>query len=184
MSDDAKQYRIEAILEMEPVDQLIWAVEQQVTDATGHEASASAVPGGVAVSIWVEAWGAGDTLDGVEHLLKALGTWGNGVNEIRIQTIEQVERDLARPTIPVLVGASEAAGILDVSRQRVHQLHRDRSDFPTPLVEVAMGPLWDAEAIKAYATTRNRQGGRPRGVWERYELDAYAETHQEHPLNR
>jgi hypothetical protein len=70
------------------------------------------------------------------------------------------ERRAQAPTLPELVGASEVATMLGVTRQRVHQL-REHPSFPTPLVEVAMGPLWDARAVEAFARAWSRRPGRP-----------------------
>ena len=70
------------------------------------------------------------------------------------------ERRAEAPTLPELVGASEVATMLGVTRQRVHQL-REHPAFPAPLVEVAMGPLWDARAVEAFARAWSRRPGRP-----------------------
>lgn len=80
---------------------------------------------------------------------------------IEIVSLAELERRADEPTMPQLVGASEVAEMLDVSRQRVHQL-REHADFPVPLVEVAMGPLWDARAIDKFAREWARSPGRPR----------------------
>ncbi len=74
----------------------------------------------------------------------------------------EYERRASLPTMPELVGASEAAEILGVSRQRVHQLYRENAMFPAPLVQVAMGPLWDRKAIEAFRRRWERRPGRPR----------------------
>lgn len=74
---------------------------------------------------------------------------------------DEYERRANAPTLPELVGASEVGGMLGVSRQRVHQL-RENPAFPAPLVEVAMGPLWHARAIEAFAREWARRPGRPR----------------------
>ena len=73
---------------------------------------------------------------------------------------DEYERRANAPTLPVLVGASEVGEMLGVTRQRVHQLS-GRPDFPVPLVKVAMGPLWDARAIRAFAEGWARKAGRP-----------------------
>lgn len=79
---------------------------------------------------------------------------------VEARTLEELERRVDRPTMPKLLGASEVGDILGVTRQRVHQL-RDQPAFPHPLVEVAMGPLWDARAIEKFARGWTRRPGRP-----------------------
>lgn len=75
-------------------------------------------------------------------------------------TSAQLERRAFAPTLPVLVGASEVAALLGVSRQRVHQL-REHEGFPVPLVEVAMGLLWDERAVLKFDRDWARRPGRP-----------------------
>lgn len=82
---------------------------------------------------------------------------------IEFMTLAEYERRADEPTLPVLVGSSEVAEILGVSRQRVHQL-RTHPGFPSPLVEVAMGPLWDERAVEAFARDWARKPGRPSAV--------------------
>lgn len=81
--------------------------------------------------------------------------------------IDEYERRAQEPTLPVLVGASEVAELLDVSRQRVHQL-RSHSAFPAPLVEVAMGPLWDERAVEKFSREWTRKPGRPPALDDSY----------------
>jgi prophage regulatory protein len=49
-----------------------------------------------------------------------------------------------------LVGLTEIAEILGVSKQRVTQLARDYEDFPTPEVELAGGRIWRRSAIESW----------------------------------
>ncbi len=81
---------------------------------------------------------------------------------VAVDAVSEAEHDRRAdaPTLPELVGASEVGQRLGVSRQRVHQL-REHAAFPAPLVEVAMGPLWDARAIDAFARAWSRRPGRP-----------------------
>lgn len=60
------------------------------------------------------------------------------------------------------LGSSEVGELLGVSRQRVHQLHREHPDFPPPLVLVSMGPLWDEAAVEKFAQVWDRRPGRRR----------------------
>lgn len=61
-----------------------------------------------------------------------------------------------------LVGLSEIATILGVSRQRVGQLVRDYDDFPPPVAELASGRIWETAAVEAWANAHPvRPPGRP-----------------------
>lgn len=71
------------------------------------------------------------------------------------------EANLDAPNYPDIVSAVEAADMLGITRQRVHQLWRDRKDFPEPLYELRTGPLWMRAGIKAFADRWERKPGRP-----------------------
>ena len=61
-----------------------------------------------------------------------------------------------------LVGLSEIATMLGVSRQRVGQLVRDYDDFPDPVAELASGRIWETVAVEAWANAHPvRPPGRP-----------------------
>ncbi len=63
-----------------------------------------------------------------------------------------------------LVGLSEIAAMLGVSRQRAGQLVRDYEDFPSPVAELASGRIWETAAVKAWAKSHPvRPPGRPSG---------------------
>jgi len=86
----------------------------------------------------VEAWVAGEALSAAE-----------------------ADRRLSEPPMPEIVSATEAAEILGVSRQRVHQLLAEHAGFPPPLVRLGAGPLWLADTIRAFAAGWERRPGRP-----------------------
>lgn len=48
-----------------------------------------------------------------------------------------------------LMGSAEIGERLGVSRQRVQQLV-NRPDFPKPFAVLAMGKVWDSEAVEAW----------------------------------
>jgi predicted DNA-binding transcriptional regulator AlpA len=77
--------------------------------------------------------------------------------EARVLTRDQVER-LARGDEGGFVGVAEAAAILGVSKQRVHQL-TEQPDFPTPVQELKATPIWRESDVQAYALAR---ASRPR----------------------
>jgi serine/threonine protein kinase len=60
-----------------------------------------------------------------------------------------------------LVGLTDIAEKLKVSRQRVLQLRR-REDFPEPVGEIANGAVWDMDQIRAWARSAVRPAGRPK----------------------
>lgn len=71
-----------------------------------------------------------------------------------------LEADNARSTLPDLVSAPEAAEILRVTPQRLHEI-ADRRGFPQPVYELRTGKLWLRPAIEAYDGLWQRKPGRP-----------------------
>lgn len=69
-----------------------------------------------------------------------------------------------RPGSLRLMGAAEIAEFLGLaSRQRVWQMRQAASlNFPAPVAELRVGPVWLAEDIERWAPTWKRQRGRPR----------------------
>jgi hypothetical protein len=63
------------------------------------------------------------------------------VVRVDVTTNDELDRQLAEPVHLELVGVSEIAEILAVSRQRAHQLTK-RDDFPEPIAKLAGGPVW------------------------------------------
>lgn len=78
-----------------------------------------------------------------------------------VLTWDEHDRRLAAPAFPALVGVSEIADMLGVSRQRVSVLSRSE-DFPEPVARLAAGPVWRAEDLSTFADGWHRQPGRPR----------------------
>ena len=66
------------------------------------------------------------------------------------------------PSYPEIVSAVEAAEMLGVSRQRVHQLYADNEQFPTALYHLKTGPLWVKGTIEHFAKVWERKPGRPK----------------------
>jgi hypothetical protein len=71
-----------------------------------------------------------------------------------------LEAESARPTLPEIVSAPEAADILGVSQQRVRELASTAPEFPEPVYQLRTGKLWLRAAIEAYAARRPRTPGR------------------------
>jgi hypothetical protein len=62
-----------------------------------------------------------------------------------------------------LVGVSEIAGMLGVSRQRAVQLVVDYADFPGPTATLAAGRIWERVAVEDWmAKHPERRPGRRR----------------------
>ena len=72
---------------------------------------------------------------------------------VRVEAVRQdvLEAENARPTLPELVSGPEAAEILGVSPQRLHELASGNATFPQPMYELRTGKLWLRDAIDAFA---------------------------------
>lgn len=55
-----------------------------------------------------------------------------------------------------LVGLTEVAAMLGVSRQRVHQLTREDAGFPKPSAVLTAGHVWERRAIEEWAERTGR----------------------------
>lgn len=82
---------------------------------------------------------------------------------VRVEVVREDIRDaeLERPTMPDLVSGPEAAEMLAVSRQRLHQLAANHPDFPAPAYRLGVGMLWHRSAIERFASEWERRPGRP-----------------------
>jgi predicted DNA-binding transcriptional regulator AlpA len=60
-----------------------------------------------------------------------------------------------------LAGVSEAADVLGIVRQRVHQLLTTDQDFPKPIATLRCGPIWDTSELRTYNKKRPKTTGRP-----------------------
>lgn len=57
-----------------------------------------------------------------------------------------------------LMGLTEIAEMLGVSRQRVHQLAK-ANDFPAPVARLSAGTIWERVDVEAWARATGRLGG-------------------------
>lgn len=55
-----------------------------------------------------------------------------------------------------LVGLTEIATMLGLSRQRVHQLTQEDATFPKPTVILKAGLIWERAAVEAWAERTGR----------------------------
>ena len=75
-------------------------------------------------------------------------------------TEEELDRRNAEPVIPPLVGVSEIAELLGVTRGRATQL-TNRDDFPPAVATLKSSPIFVREQVEAFGRTWDRRGGRP-----------------------
>ncbi|SDU77045.1 helix-turn-helix transcriptional regulator [Jiangella alkaliphila] len=82
---------------------------------------------------------------------------------VRVEVVREDVRDAEqeRPTLLDLVSGPEAAEILGVSRQRVHQLAHEHPDFPAPAYQLGVGSLWFRAGVEAFGQRWERRAGRP-----------------------
>ena len=85
---------------------------------------------------------------------------------VRLEAVRHdvLDAENERPTLPVLVSAPEAAELLGVSAQRVHELATDHASFPEAVYELRTGKLWLRDAIITFGQRWERRPGRPRKV--------------------
>lgn len=87
--------------------------------------------------------------------------WPHEVRHVEAVEWSEFERRLDNPTYPELVGITEIAQLLGTSRQRASELARS-SRFPSPLAELAAGPVWLKPTVTRFAEDWDRRPGRPR----------------------
>jgi hypothetical protein len=79
---------------------------------------------------------------------------------IELQSVGEQERQLAASNVPELLGVSEVAEALGVSKQRVAELSESES-FPAPIIRLRAGPVWARSAIARFLNQWPRKPGRP-----------------------
>lgn len=117
----------------------------------------------IGVTMSVEATNDRLAFDRAHAALRSVLGSRSRIVDARVQTVEELEKELEAPAVPALAGISEVAAILHVSRQRASQL-ADSTTFPEPLCELAAGPVWLRSAILSFSETWERQPGRPRAA--------------------
>lgn len=82
---------------------------------------------------------------------------------VKVEAITETALDaaLAVPNFPNLLGVSELAELLGVSRQRASELAHSTT-FPRPAAELASGPVWIEPAVLRFVEEWERRPGRPR----------------------
>jgi hypothetical protein len=86
--------------------------------------------------------------------------------EIQVQTVEDLDRELEESNVPDLLGVSEVAAALGVSRQRVSEL-AESDDFPPPIARLKAGPIWQRSQISRFVGNWDRRPGPKPGARRR-----------------
>lgn len=119
----------------------------------------------VSATMTVPADSARAALDGALELMRgALVHMKVGeldVDELEVVTMEELLRRVQTPNLPDLVGVTEVAEILGVSKQRVWELSKDNDSFPPAALELKAGPVWLRTSVDAWKETWPRRTGRP-----------------------
>ncbi len=80
---------------------------------------------------------------------------------VELEPVEALDRRLRESGIPPLIGITEVADLLGVSKQRAWELSKT-PDFPHPYVELAAGPVWNRHAVARFEERWPRRPGRPK----------------------
>src|SRR5262249_23019395 len=140
------------VLDDDHIDDLAAALSPEAA-AVAHQ------PGRYSVRLSVQA---GDIREAIEEAIlrvsaaaekSGLPSWP--FVQVNALTAEELDRDLTRPDIPVLLGVAELAGLLGVTRQRASDLAKT-SSFPRPIAVLASGPVWAETTVKRYIPTWTR----------------------------
>lgn len=83
------------------------------------------------------------------------------VVDARVQSVDELDRELEAPSLPQLAGIAEVAQILGVSRQRASEM-AGSGGLPRPVADLAAGPVWLRAAIVSFNERWERKPGRPR----------------------
>jgi hypothetical protein len=137
----------------------------EIEEALGEAAVGQNRVHGLSISLEVDAPSVAAALNDAEARVRSLlYPYTVSPGELagsQVKTLAAFQAEVEQPNYPDLVSSAEAAKILGVTRQRVHQLHRDHPEFPTPLYELRTGPLWVRAGIEGFGRRWTRKPGRP-----------------------
>ena len=112
---------------------------------------------------WVEAAGPVEAVERAMTVFReaaaAAGLPAWDVVEVEVLTEAELERQNALPSLPDLVGVTEVAELLEVSRQRASALAR-APGFPAPVVTLRSGPVWTRPSVDRFVQNWHRRPGR------------------------
>ncbi len=89
-----------------------------------------------------------------------LSAQSDDILRLEVQTMEDLDREIAASDVPELVGVTELAEALGVSKQRASELARAKN-FPPPVAHLASGPVWRKASIGRFVDQWPRKPGRP-----------------------
>lgn len=165
MSEYSVHLEARAPREAEPLANPEALVEGLADALAEHEGVGGATERSWEATVTVEATDAREAADVAASLVAdlaeaaSLPAWPlTRVEAVRGDVLDQEQ---ASSNAPPLVSGPEAAELMGVARQRVHQLAATHPDFPAPLYELAAGKLWDRRAVKRFAQQWARRPGRP-----------------------
>lgn len=81
------------------------------------------------------------------------------VVRLEVMTEAQFDDDLASRAFPVLIGVSELAELLGVTRQRASMLAKSAA-FPRPVADLYAGPVWTEPSVRRFIDDWERKPGR------------------------
>jgi len=129
-----------------------------------HGAAVSARNGDIDAQAWVEAPDPATALEQVRQAFAAAtrqaGLAAGDVVEQHVRPWEDFANEVDTTTLPELVSGPEAAEILGVTRQRIHQLANEHPLFPDAAYELGVGRLWLRVQIETFAKRWDRRPGR------------------------
>lgn len=96
--------------------------------------------------------------EAIRLLENATGLKATGVSVV---TSREFDRRLAEPQFPQLVGYTQIAKKLGVSRQRAREIATTTKGFPAVAVETTNGPLYMERLVDAFVERWDRKVGRP-----------------------
>ncbi len=152
-----------------PAKDLADRVDDLLEAMAPYHAAASYDAHGITVQFTIEAPSHGAAMEqGSVALDEALGKAGienAGIFVAQAQTMEHLAAEQEQSNMPELIGVTELAQLLGVTRQRASELARTGSGFPRPLRFLASGPVWDKATIMRYVDRwERRPRGRPKRV--------------------
>jgi len=116
--------------------------------------------------MWVDA---PDALAAAAHAVavwndaeRRVGLGDAGPVQVNVVREEEFRRQIDAANFPALVGVSEIAELLGVSRARASEMARTAASFPRPVAQLASGPVWTETSVRAFAEDWPRRPGRPR----------------------
>lgn len=141
-----------------------------VMDALARYAPAvSYAPRAMSVRFCVRASGPQRATDAGHRLLQSAlnkaGISGARIIEVEVQEIAGLDRSVKESNVPDLLGVTELAQVLKVTKQRASELAASPG-FPKPIATLASGPVWKKSTVARHIGHWARRPGRPKKIVE------------------